>query len=185
LQAAAKERASSVAFQNFEEFWAALDRLYFDIMRTQELQQKTAEQLERSVKRMRESRDVSDRLAELRHLLPPGQELFTLNEGDISQRLDQLAGTLAAPHSVLVHKYYVDELYDATIVHPIEWISTNVLWKGVDDAGIDGAVNGVASIARDAGQEARQVQSGNGRTYASWLVAGAAAVVILFLWLGQ
>jgi len=97
---------------------------------------------------------------------------------------DELAGKLATPHSVLVHKYYVDELYDAAIVHPIQWISTNVLWKGVDAAGIDGAVNGIASIARDLGQDARQVQSGNGRTYASWLVAGAAAVIILFLWLG-
>lgn len=98
---------------------------------------------------------------------------------------DELAGKLAGPHSVLAHKYYVDELYDAAIVHPIQWISTNVLWKGVDAAGIDGAVNGIASIARDLGQEARQVQSGNGRTYASWLVAGAAAVTILFLWLGR
>ena len=98
---------------------------------------------------------------------------------------DGLAGKLAGPHSVLAHKYYVDELYDAAIVHPIQWISTNVLWKGVDAAGIDGAVNGIASIARDLGQEARQVQSGNGRTYASWLVAGAAAVTILFLWLGR
>jgi len=98
---------------------------------------------------------------------------------------DELAEKLAAPHSILVHKYYVDELYDAALVHPIQWISTNVLWKGVDAAGIDGAVNGIASIARDLGQEARQVQSGNGRTYASWLVAGAAAVVILFLWLGH
>jgi len=98
---------------------------------------------------------------------------------------DELAGKLAAPHSVLFHKYYVDELYDAVIVHPIQWISTNVLWKGVDAAGIDGAVNGIGSLARDLGQEARQVQSGNGRTYASWLIAGAAAFVVLFLWLGH
>jgi len=98
---------------------------------------------------------------------------------------DDLAEKLAVPHSVLAHKYYVDELYDAAIVHPIQWISTNVLWKGVDAAGIDGAVNGIAHVARDLGQEARQVQSGNGRTYASWLVAGAAAVTILFLWLGR
>jgi len=97
---------------------------------------------------------------------------------------DELAEKLSGPHSVLLHKYYVDELYDAVIVHPMQWISTNVLWKGVDAAGIDGAVNGIASLARGLGQEARQVQSGNGRTYASWLVAGAACVVILFLWLG-
>ncbi len=98
---------------------------------------------------------------------------------------DELAEKLAGPHSVLLHKYYVDELYDAVIVHPMEWISANILWKGVDAAGIDGAVNGIADLARDLGQETRQVQSGNGRSYASWLVAGAAAFILLFLWLGH
>jgi NADH-quinone oxidoreductase subunit L len=101
------------------------------------------------------------------------------------QAADELATKLSAPHSLLVHKYYVDELYDAAIVHPMQWFSTYVLWKRVDAAGIDGAVNGVARLARDLGQEARQVQSGNGRTYASWLVMGAAAITLLFLWLGH
>jgi NADH-quinone oxidoreductase subunit L len=98
---------------------------------------------------------------------------------------DELAGKLAGPHSLLLHKYYVDEAYDAAIVHPAEWVSENVLWKGVDAAGIDGTVNGVARVSRDLGQWLRQVQSGNGRTYASWLVMGAAAFALLFLWLGR
>ncbi len=37
-------------FNNFEEFWAALDRLYFAIMRTQALQQRLAERLARTEK---------------------------------------------------------------------------------------------------------------------------------------
>jgi len=98
---------------------------------------------------------------------------------------DEMAEKMAGPHSVLLHKYYVDELYDASIVHPLQWISTFVLWKGVDDAGIDGVVNGVGRVAQDLGQDARLVQSGNGRTYASWLVVGAAAFIMLFLWLGH
>jgi hypothetical protein len=60
-----------------------------------------------------------------------------------------------------------------------------VLWRVVDVAGIDGAVNGVAQLARSLGQELRQVQSGNGRTYASWLVMGAVAITVLFIWLGH
>jgi hypothetical protein len=55
----------------------------------------------------------------------------------------------------------------------------------VDSAGIDGTVNGVAHVARDMGDGLRHVQSGNGRTYASWLVVGAAFMVVLFLWLGR
>ena len=39
-------------------------------------------------------------------------------------------------YSLLVHKYYVDELYDAAIVQPIKLLSTGGLWKGVD-AGVD------------------------------------------------
>jgi len=98
---------------------------------------------------------------------------------------EEMAEKMPGPYALLLHKYYVDELYDAVIVHPMEWISANVLWKTVDAAMIDGTVNGVGRLARDLGQEARQVQSGNGRTYASWLVAGAAAIAILFLWLGH
>ena len=106
-------------------------------------------------------------------------------EVNAHEAADKLAGKLAGPHSLLAHKYYVDELYDAVFVHPIEWISRTVLWKGVDEAGIDGAINGIATVARNFGQETRQVQSGNGRSYASWLVAGAAAIVLLFLWQGS
>ncbi|HVN09701.1 MAG TPA: NADH-quinone oxidoreductase subunit L [Patescibacteria group bacterium] len=98
---------------------------------------------------------------------------------------EELEEKLPGPHSVLLHKYYVDELYEALIVQPIKWISTNVLWKGVDAAGIDGAVNGLAKVTADMGEETRQVQSGNGRSYASLLVAGAAAMTLLFLWLGH
>ena len=96
-----------------------------------------------------------------------------------------MEASLPGPHSLLLHKYYVDELYDAVVVHPAEWISEHVLWKIVDAAGIDGTVNGVAQLSRDLGQWLRQVQSGNGRTYASWLVMGAAAFTLLFLWLGH
>ena len=98
---------------------------------------------------------------------------------------DELEAKLSGPYSLLAHKYYVDEIYDATIVHPTEWISERVLWKGVDAAGIDGVVNGMGRLSRDLGQWLRQVQSGNGRTYASWLVMGAAVFALLFLWLGR
>jgi len=98
---------------------------------------------------------------------------------------DELEAKMPGPHSFLLHKYYVDELYDAVIVHPMQWISANILWKGVDAAGIDGLVNGVGKLTRGVGQEARQAQSGNGRSYASLLVAGAVAILVLFLWLGH
>ncbi len=46
-------------------------------------------------------------------------------------------------HTLLLNKYYVDEIYDAAIVQPIKLASDEGLWKRVDVQVIDGAVNGV------------------------------------------
>jgi NADH-quinone oxidoreductase subunit L len=98
------------------------------------------------------------------------------------QTADKLAETFRAPYDLLLNKYYVDEIYDALIVRPLGWLSTNVLWRGVDAAGIDGTVNGVADLAQDFGGQLRRLQSGNARTYGTWVVAGAVALATLFLW---
>jgi NADH-quinone oxidoreductase subunit L len=86
-------------------------------------------------------------------------------------------------HRLIENKYYVDEIYDAVIVRPLVWFSTRVLWQAVDAAGIDGAVNGVAGVARRAGDRLRRLQSGNTRSYATWVVVGAAAFTALLIWL--
>jgi NADH-quinone oxidoreductase subunit L len=84
-------------------------------------------------------------------------------------------------YTLLLNKYYVDEIYLALIVRPLLWVSTNVLWHTVDEKVIDGAVNGVASSARGIGGEVRQIQSGNPRSYATWVVIGAVGVTVLVL----
>jgi NADH-quinone oxidoreductase subunit L len=96
----------------------------------------------------------------------------------------KLADTLRAPYTLVLHKYYVDELYNAAIIQPLLWISTNVLWHVVDETVIDGTVNGVARVARESGSQLREIQSGNARTYATWVVIGAVgATVLMFgLW---
>jgi NADH-quinone oxidoreductase subunit L len=83
---------------------------------------------------------------------------------------------------LLANKYYVDELYDAVVVRPIHWMSNIVLWRVVDERGIDGSVNGLAHAARAVGERVRQVQSGNTRSYATWVVFGAVAVTTLLIW---
>jgi len=77
----------------------------------------------------------------------------------------------------------VDELCAAVLVKPLVWISTNVLWKAADVAGIDGAVNGIADGARAIGDGVRHTQSGNTRSYAVWVVIGAMVVIaVIFFW---
>jgi NADH-quinone oxidoreductase subunit L len=93
----------------------------------------------------------------------------------------KLADSLRAPYTVLRQKYYVDEIYNAAIIRPLLWISTNVLWHVVDETVIDGTVNGVARVARESGSELREIQSGNARSYATWVVIGAVGVTVLMI----
>ena len=55
-------------------------------------------------------------------------------------------------YTLLVNKYYVDELYAAVIVKPLTLISRTVLWRGVDEGLIDtGLVNGLGRVAQALG----------------------------------
>jgi hypothetical protein len=65
------------------------------------------------------------------------------------------------------------------------WISRVVLWHGVDQGVIDGTVNGVANRRKSGGGILRRVYSGNTRSYATWVVLGAAALVTFLLWMGR
>jgi len=82
---------------------------------------------------------------------------------------------------LLLNKYYVDEIYAALIVRPLLWISTNVLWHGVDEGVIDGVVNGSARVARASGSQFRKLQSGNMRSYAAWVLIGAVGFTVLLI----
>ena len=73
----------------------------------------------------------------------------------------KLADSLSAPYKLLSGKYFIDELYLAVIVRPLVWISDKVLWHVVDEGAIDGTVNGVAEISREAGDRLRRVETGN------------------------
>jgi len=101
------------------------------------------------------------------------------------QTPEKLAGSFHAPYRLLLNKYYVDEIYDALVVHPIQQMSTLVLWRGMDVAVIDGSVNGLAHTAQGWGQRLRQFHSGNTRSYAAWVVFGAVMFTSFLLWRGE
>jgi NADH-quinone oxidoreductase subunit L len=103
---------------------------------------------------------------------------FYIKNPDAPRRLAQRIHGL---YLLLLNKYYVDEIYAALIVRPLLWISTNVLWHGVDQGVIDGIVNGSARVARGSGGKVRELQSGNTRSYAAWVVIGAVGFTVLLL----
>ncbi|HYL86152.1 MAG TPA: NADH-quinone oxidoreductase subunit L [Candidatus Angelobacter sp.] len=99
------------------------------------------------------------------------------------KKADDLANSMKPVYTTLLNKYYVDELYAAAVVRPLVWLSTNVLWKGADVAGIDGTVNGIAHGTTAIGDGVRHSQSGNTRSYAVWVVVGAIVILaIIFFW---
>ena len=93
----------------------------------------------------------------------------------------RMAVSVRGLYTLLLNKYYVDELYAVTIVRPLLWISTRVFWHGVDQGVIDGAIHGTARAARGSGAELRQLQSGNARSYAAWMIIGAVGFTVLLL----
>ncbi len=96
-------------------------------------------------------------------------------------RRPESAETLAARfrglHKLLFRKYYVDELYDAAIIHPTVRTSTKVLWKGCDAGLIDGAVNGSGQTIQGLASILKGIQNGLIRNYAVWILLGAVAVL--------
>ncbi|HEY4683817.1 MAG TPA: NADH-quinone oxidoreductase subunit L [Candidatus Acidoferrales bacterium] len=99
------------------------------------------------------------------------------------QLAEQVSQNFHGLYRWLLRKYYVDELYDAAIVHPVHWVSDRLFWRAVDVGVVDGAVNGLADQARSAGDRLRRIQSGNTRSYAGWVVVGT-TVILTFLILG-
>jgi NADH-quinone oxidoreductase subunit L len=95
----------------------------------------------------------------------------------------KLAASLAGPYKLLSGKYFVDELYAAAIVRPLVWVSDKVLWHVVDEAAIDGTVNGVAHVSRETGDRLRYASTGNIRSYAAWILMGVVVFTSLLLWM--
>ena len=95
---------------------------------------------------------------------------------------DQVAGRFAGVHRVLENKYYVDEIYDAAIVQPIQIVSQEGLWKRLDVRVIDGAVNGVAETVGGIGELLRRLQTGSVRAYAASIFVGVVCILGYYLW---
>jgi NADH-quinone oxidoreductase subunit L len=104
--------------------------------------------------------------------------LFYVARPELPQKL---ANKAHAMYSIMVNKYYVDEVYDAVIVWPVVRMSREFLWKFMDVVMIDGAVNGTGNLIRGSAKALRHMQTGYVRTYAVWILLGGVLVVVWFL----
>jgi NADH-quinone oxidoreductase subunit L len=96
----------------------------------------------------------------------------------------EIATALGGFYETVVHKYYVDEIYAAVFVKPLIDGSTRVLWQGIDRDVIDATLDNSAEGAREVSDVVRHMQSGNLRSYAGWIAAGAAVLIAYMIWMG-
>jgi NADH-quinone oxidoreductase subunit L len=104
-----------------------------------------------------------------------------ISRPDLPQKI---ARSLGGFYETVLHKYYVDEIYAKLFVKPLVDGSTTILWQGIDRKLIDDNVNHAADGARHVSDEVRHMQSGNLRSYAGWVAAGAALLIAYMVWLG-
>ena len=126
--------------------------------------------------------------------------LYDQNLSSVPARLKE---RFAVVWAVVYNKYYVDELYQATVVRfslflsrVLYWFDQNVIDALVMFVGflgraiayvdgafdtwiVDGAVNGVARLSMAAGRSLRRVQTGHIQTYLFGALAGAIAFVVI------
>ncbi|MDH5666632.1 MAG: NADH-quinone oxidoreductase subunit L [Nitrospira sp.] len=79
-----------------------------------------------------------------------------------------------------LNKWYVDEAYDRLFVRS-SFTAASELWKRVDVAIIDGAVNGIAKAVGQGGWLLRLIQSGQTQHYALAMAAGIVVMVTMLL----
>jgi len=92
-----------------------------------------------------------------------------------------LAAKYRRLYSLIDHKYWVDEIYGRFIITPILVVSRLILNGLIDGGIIQGTGAGLGASARGGGWLVRRIQSGNIRSYAGWLAAGAAVVIAIVL----
>lgn len=100
-----------------------------------------------------------------------------------TKRIDvanKVSGRFKGLYKLLLNKYYVDEVYEAAVVQPIQKGSETLLWKITDNIIIDGVVNGAATVIQKTGNIIRRFQTGVTQFYALIMVLG---IAIALFWI--
>jgi NADH-quinone oxidoreductase subunit L len=101
-----------------------------------------------------------------------------LRKSDLPERI---AKSFSGVYNILYHKYYIDELYNYTIIKPTLWIASNVIVAITDGKIIEGIVNGVPSAIGTFSGKLRKVQTGLAQHYGIMMAAGAFFIIALVL----
>jgi NADH-quinone oxidoreductase subunit L len=92
---------------------------------------------------------------------------------------DRMVARIGGLYTLVVNKYWIDQVYNAVIVAPLLFASRYLLWGAFDRGLVNGGGSMAAGGVRGLGALVQRVQSGNIRSYAGWLALGAAALLLL------
>ena len=84
---------------------------------------------------------------------------------------------LRTAHRVLLHKYYIDDLYNWLIRYVV--LGFSHIDQAFDTYVIDGVVNSVARLVLTIGRDVRHVETGRVQAYMIGFFAGVAVLAIL------
>ncbi len=82
-------------------------------------------------------------------------------------------------YRLVANKYYIDELYHLVFVEGVLVFARGVLGLVVESGLVNGSGSVAAFVTRATSSATRRMQSGNIRSYAGWLAAGAAVVILV------
>jgi len=94
----------------------------------------------------------------------------------------KLSSSLKPAYELLLHKYFVDEIYQKLVVKPLLYLSENFLFKIIDVFIIDGSVNGIGKLTEAFSKESRKIQTGNSKAYAIYIVIGIILILAFYYW---
>ncbi|MBI5195126.1 MAG: NADH-quinone oxidoreductase subunit L [Nitrospirae bacterium] len=90
---------------------------------------------------------------------------------------DKIISKFQSLYKLLYNKYYIDELYDKTIVQPVLKASDKVILGFFDGKIIEGVVNGVPALIGSFSQKLRKVQTGILSGYGLIMALGAVIII--------
>lgn len=93
-------------------------------------------------------------------------------------RGDALAARFPRLHKLLGGKYYIDELYEAVLGRPLNWISDRVFLNVGDRLLIDGTLNGLADATRRAAGRLGRIETGQLQWYVAMAVLGIVGCLV-------
>lgn len=96
---------------------------------------------------------------------------------------EKIAAKFQGAYQLLWNKYFIDELYNNTIVRPTVWVANAVIVGVTDGKIIEGIVNGLPRAIGGAGGIMRRMQTGFTQSYATVLgFAFIAILAIAYIW---